>query len=65
MMSCTLLAASCEGQEITTVEGVSEHGSSRSDSESLRRLGRSAVRILHAGFHHDGEISAGGESRSV
>lgn len=27
MMSCTLLAASCVGQEITTVEGVSEHGS--------------------------------------
>jgi aerobic-type carbon monoxide dehydrogenase small subunit (CoxS/CutS family) len=27
MMSCTLLAASCEGQSITTVEGVSEHGS--------------------------------------
>src|SRR4029077_3948088 len=27
MMSCTLLAASCEGHEITTVEGVSEHGS--------------------------------------
>jgi carbon-monoxide dehydrogenase small subunit len=27
MMSCTLLAASCEGQEITTVEGVSQHGS--------------------------------------
>jgi len=26
MMSCTLLAASCEGQEITTVEGVAEHG---------------------------------------
>src|SRR3979409_1421995 len=26
MMSCTLLAASCEEQEITTVEGVSEHG---------------------------------------
>ena len=26
VMSCTLLAASCEGQEITTVEGVSEHG---------------------------------------
>ena len=26
MMSCTLLAASCEGQEITTVEGMSEHG---------------------------------------
>ena len=27
MMSCTLLAASCEGQEIITVEGVSQHGS--------------------------------------
>ena len=27
MMSCTLLAASCEGQQITTIEGVSEHGS--------------------------------------
>ena len=26
MMSCALLAASCEGREITTVEGVSEHG---------------------------------------
>ena len=26
MLSCTLLAASCEGQEIATVEGVSEHG---------------------------------------
>src|SRR5215470_2108195 len=27
MLSCTLLAASCEGQGITTIEGVSEHGS--------------------------------------
>ena len=27
MMACTLLAASCEGQEITTIEGVTEHGS--------------------------------------
>jgi carbon-monoxide dehydrogenase small subunit len=27
MLSCTLLAASCEGQAITTVEGISEHGS--------------------------------------
>ena len=27
MLSCNLLAASCEGQHITTVEGVSEHGS--------------------------------------
>src|SRR5271165_5557320 len=27
MLACTLLAASCEGQEITTVEGITEHGS--------------------------------------
>jgi aerobic-type carbon monoxide dehydrogenase small subunit (CoxS/CutS family) len=27
MLSCTLLAASCEGQEITTVEGVADGGS--------------------------------------
>jgi aerobic carbon-monoxide dehydrogenase small subunit len=26
MMSCTLLAGSCEGHELTTIEGVSEHG---------------------------------------
>ena len=26
MLSCTLLAASCEGREITTIEGVSEQG---------------------------------------
>src|SRR2546427_12739428 len=27
ILSCTMLAASCEGQEITTIEGVSEPGS--------------------------------------
>lgn len=27
MLACTLLAASCQKQEITTIEGVSEHGS--------------------------------------
>src|SRR5207248_10157732 len=26
MMLCTLLSASCEAKEITTIEGVSEHG---------------------------------------
>jgi aerobic-type carbon monoxide dehydrogenase small subunit (CoxS/CutS family) len=26
MLSCTMLAASCEGQEIATVEGVADHG---------------------------------------
>jgi len=27
MLSCTLLAATCQEQEITTIEGISEHGS--------------------------------------
>jgi carbon-monoxide dehydrogenase small subunit len=27
MLACALLASSCEGQQITTVEGISEHGS--------------------------------------
>jgi carbon-monoxide dehydrogenase small subunit len=27
VLSCTLLAASCQDQEITTVEGIAEHGS--------------------------------------
>ncbi len=27
MLSCTLLAASCQEQDITTVEGIAEHGS--------------------------------------
>ncbi len=27
MLSCTMLAASCEGRKITTIEGISEHGS--------------------------------------
>src|SRR5437870_6815999 len=26
MLSCTMLAASCAGEEITTIEGISEHG---------------------------------------
>ena len=47
MMSCTLLAASCEGREITTIEGVSEHGAlaaspkltpARRSADSRRRL---------------------------
>ena len=48
MLSCTMLAASCEGQEITTVEGVADHGGSGRSTKSLRRLRRRAVRLLHA-----------------
>src|SRR5215468_9671082 len=27
MLACTMLAASCQEQEITTIEGIAEHGS--------------------------------------
>ena len=59
MLSCALLAASCQGQEITTVEGVAEHGGTGCDSAGIWTMGWSAVRILHARFHHDGETFAG------
>src|SRR5438093_10874521 len=36
MLSCTMLAASCEGREITTIEGVSEHGSLAAIQEDYR-----------------------------
>ena len=59
MLSCALLAASCQGQEITTVEGVAEHGGLAAIQKAYGRLGRRAVRILHARIHDDGETLAG------
>ena len=64
MLSCTMLAASCEGQEITTVEGVADHGSLAALAEGLRRFWRLAVRILHSGIHDDREVAAGQQSRA-
>src|SRR5271166_3894801 len=64
MLSCTLLAASCEGQDITTVEGVGPRWSC-GPAKSLRRFRRRAMRFLHAGIHDDCEVAAGQQSRSL
>jgi aerobic-type carbon monoxide dehydrogenase small subunit (CoxS/CutS family) len=50
MMSCTLLAASCEGEEITTVEGVAEHGSLAAIQKAYGDWGGSQCGYCTPGF---------------
>jgi carbon-monoxide dehydrogenase small subunit len=50
MLSCTMLAASCEGQEITTVEGVSEHGSLAAIQKAYGEWGGSQCGYCTPGF---------------
>lgn len=50
MLSCTMLAASCEGQEITTVEGVSEHGSLAAIQKAYGDWGGSQCGYCTPGF---------------
>jgi carbon-monoxide dehydrogenase small subunit len=50
MMSCALLAMSCEGQEITTVEGVSEHGSLAAIQKAYGDWGGSQCGYCTPGF---------------
>ncbi|MBZ5572442.1 MAG: (2Fe-2S)-binding protein [Acidobacteriia bacterium] len=50
MLSCTMLAASCEGQEITTVEGVSEHGSLAAIQKAYGDWGGSQCGYCMPGF---------------
>ena len=50
MLSCTLLAASCEGQEITTVEGVTEHGSLAAIQKAYGDWGGSQCGYCTPGF---------------
>jgi aerobic-type carbon monoxide dehydrogenase small subunit (CoxS/CutS family) len=50
MLSCTLLAASCEEQEITTVEGVSEHGSLAAIQKSYGDWGGAQCGYCTPGF---------------
>jgi len=50
MMSCTLLAASCEDQEITTIEGVSEHGSLAAIQKTYGDFGGAQCGFCTPGF---------------
>jgi len=50
MLSCTMLAASCEGQEITTVEGVSNHGALAALQKAYGDFGGSQCGFCTPGF---------------
>jgi carbon-monoxide dehydrogenase small subunit len=50
MLSCAMLPASCEGLEITTVEGVSEHGSLAAIQKAYGDWGGSQCGYCTPGF---------------
>ncbi len=50
MLSCTLLAASCEGQEITTIEGVSDHGGLEAIQKAYGDFGGAQCGFCTPGF---------------
>ncbi len=56
VLACTLLAASCEGQEITTVEGISDQGGLAAIQKAFGRWGGSQCGYCTPGFmmtlHH-------------
>ena len=50
MLSCTLLAASCEGEEITTVEGVAQNGGLAALQKAYGDFGGSQCGFCTPGF---------------
>jgi carbon-monoxide dehydrogenase small subunit len=50
MLSCTMLGASCEGQEITTVEGVANHGALTALQKAFGDFGGSQCGFCTPGF---------------
>ncbi len=50
MLSCTLLAASVQGREVTTIEGVTEHGSLASIQKSYGEWGGAQCGYCTPGF---------------
>jgi len=50
MLSCTMLAASCEGQEITTVEGVADRGGLAALQKAYGDFGGSQCGFCTPGF---------------
>src|SRR5215472_14222280 len=50
MLSCTMLAVSCEGQEITTVEGVANHGALDALQKAYGDCGGSQCGFCTPGF---------------
>jgi len=50
MLSCTMLAAGCEGREITTVEGVADHGALAALQKAYGDFGGSQCGFCTPGF---------------
>jgi len=50
VLSCTLLAASCQGQEIITVEGVADHGGLAAIQQAYGRWGGAQCGYCTPGF---------------
>jgi carbon-monoxide dehydrogenase small subunit len=50
MLSCTMLAVSCEGQEITTVEGISDGGGLAALQKAYGDFGGSQCGFCTPGF---------------
>ena len=50
MLACTMLAASCEGREITTVEGIAEHGALAAIQKAYGDWGGSQCGYCTPGF---------------
>ena len=50
MLACTLLAASCQGQDIVTVEGIAEHGSLAAIQKAYGDWGGSQCGYCTPGF---------------
>ena len=59
MLSCTMLAASCEGQEITTVEGLADHGGLAALQKAYGDFGGAQCGFCTPGLHDDREGLAG------
>src|SRR3569832_1127551 len=50
MLACTMLAASCEGREITTVEGIAEHGALAAIQKAYENWGGAQCGYCTPGF---------------
>ena len=50
MLACTMLAASCEGRDITTVEGIAEHGALAAIQKAYGDWGGSQCGYCTPGF---------------
>jgi xanthine dehydrogenase YagT iron-sulfur-binding subunit len=51
--SCQKLAIEAQGREITTIEGLAKNGKLSPVQQAFWDRGRAAMRLLHAGFHHE------------